>query len=38
MHEVVEDPRLSWPAAFIEELRCVVLETTGQFLETVYGQ
>jgi DNA processing protein len=35
---VVEDPGLSWPAAFLDKPRCVVLETTDQFLETVYGR
>lgn len=34
---VAEDPGLTWPAAFIDKPRCAVLETTDQFLETVYS-
>ena len=33
---VVEDEKLTWPASFVDKPRCVVLETTQQFLRTVY--
>lgn len=33
---VVEDKTLNWPGSFLDKPGCVVLETTGQFLETVY--
>ena len=33
---VVEDTNLSWPAGFVDKPRCVILETTRQFLGTVY--
>ena len=33
---VVEDPRLTWPAKFLDYKRCIVLESTDQFLEKVY--
>lgn len=35
---VAEDPTLAWPRSFLDKPGCVVLETTSQFLETVYGQ
>jgi len=35
---VAEDPSLAWPSSFLNKPGCVVLETTSQFLETVYGK
>jgi DNA processing protein len=34
---VVEDPDLSWPAKFIGKPRTIVLESTAQLLQTIYG-
>jgi len=34
---VVEDPRLSWPERFLGYPKCVVLESTHELLERVYG-
>lgn len=35
---VVEDARLTWPAQFIDYPRCVVLESTAELVEKVYGE
>ena len=34
---VVDDPRLEWPKRFLTYEKCIVLEDTRQFIETVYG-
>ncbi|MDX8357751.1 DNA-processing protein DprA [Sphingopyxis terrae] len=35
---VVEDKRLSWPSKFLDYKRCLVLESTEEFVEKVYGR
>jgi len=34
---VVEDPDLTWPEKFLKYEKCVVLESTGDLIERVYG-
>lgn len=34
---VVEDPALTWPKKFLSYERCVVLESTDQFIAKIYG-
>lgn len=35
---VVEDERLTWPSKFLDYKRCLVLESTEEFVEKVYGK
>jgi DNA processing protein len=35
---VAEDPRLEWPSKFLSYEKCVVLESTDQFVERVYKE
>lgn len=35
---VAEDPRLSWPAKFLQYERCAIIENTDDFLGRVYGR